>query len=253
MLGIAAPRMRSSSGIARRCARPKPPAIRARRNWRGSLLHNLGWTLHERGDYEGALATGSARSPLARRGRRAAHAHREVDGCARLRSLGASTRPSASSARSPPRRGAQPPDGYYYEELAEIAWRAGRGRARPWAAKAMRSSAGHLAHRQRAGALGAPRADRRSRAVNPAKRRAIFERAARGQSRSRRPSSSTRRPYELLVSVVLSAQATDKSVNKATAELYKVANTPRQMARLGVDGLIRTSAPSASITTRRRT
>jgi endonuclease-3 len=40
-------------------------------------------------------------------------------------------------------------------------------------------------------------------------------------------------PFTLLVSVVLSAQATDKSVNKATAELFKLADTPAKMAALG--------------------
>ena len=40
-------------------------------------------------------------------------------------------------------------------------------------------------------------------------------------------------PYTLLVSVVLSAQATDKSVNKATAELFKIADTPQKMTALG--------------------
>jgi len=40
-------------------------------------------------------------------------------------------------------------------------------------------------------------------------------------------------PFTLLVSVVLSAQATDKSVNKATAELFKIADTPAKMAALG--------------------
>jgi len=45
-------------------------------------------------------------------------------------------------------------------------------------------------------------------------------------------------PFTLLVSVVLSAQTTDKSVNKATAPLYKIADTPQQMVALGVDGLI---------------
>ena len=45
-------------------------------------------------------------------------------------------------------------------------------------------------------------------------------------------------PFTLLVAVVLSAQATDKSVNIATAELYKVADTPQKMVALGVDGLI---------------
>ena len=44
-------------------------------------------------------------------------------------------------------------------------------------------------------------------------------------------------PYTLLVSVVLSAQATDVSVNKATAALYKVADTPQKMVALGEAGL----------------
>src|SRR6185503_18472877 len=46
-------------------------------------------------------------------------------------------------------------------------------------------------------------------------------------------------PFELLVSVILSAQATDKSVNLATAELYKRANTPAKILALGQDGLER--------------
>ena len=44
-------------------------------------------------------------------------------------------------------------------------------------------------------------------------------------------------PFELLVSVILSAQATDISVNKATNNLYPVANTPEKIFELGVDGL----------------
>ena len=44
-------------------------------------------------------------------------------------------------------------------------------------------------------------------------------------------------PYELLVAVVLSAQATDKSVNLATRELFPVANTPEAIVKLGVQGL----------------
>ena len=44
-------------------------------------------------------------------------------------------------------------------------------------------------------------------------------------------------PFELLIAVILSAQATDVSVNKATAKLYAVANTPEQILALGVDGL----------------
>jgi endonuclease-3 len=72
--------------------------------------------------------------------------------------------------------------------------------------------------------------------MNPAKRRAIFERL-----REANPDPKTElehaSPFELLVSVVLSAQATDKGVNKATAKLYKVANTPESIVRLGVEGL----------------
>ena len=45
-------------------------------------------------------------------------------------------------------------------------------------------------------------------------------------------------PYTLLVAVVLSAQATDKSVNLATRSLFKVADTPQKMLKLGYDGLI---------------
>ncbi|MCZ4053704.1 endonuclease III [Oxalobacter sp. OxGP1] len=45
-------------------------------------------------------------------------------------------------------------------------------------------------------------------------------------------------PYELLVAVMLSAQATDISVNKATEKLYPVANTPEAIVRLGADGLM---------------
>jgi len=44
-------------------------------------------------------------------------------------------------------------------------------------------------------------------------------------------------PFELLVSVILSAQATDVSVNKATRKLYPVANTPEKLLGLGVEGL----------------
>ena len=73
--------------------------------------------------------------------------------------------------------------------------------------------------------------------MNPAKRLAIFERFRAGN-----PHPVTelvyRTPFELLVAVVLSAQATDRSVNKATARLFATANTPAAIARLGVDGLI---------------
>jgi endonuclease-3 len=45
-------------------------------------------------------------------------------------------------------------------------------------------------------------------------------------------------PFELLIAVILSAQATDVSVNKATRKLFPKANTPAQIFALGVDGLI---------------
>jgi endonuclease III len=74
--------------------------------------------------------------------------------------------------------------------------------------------------------------------VNDAKRRAIFERlrAANPEPRTELHFSS---PFELLVAVILSAQATDKSVNKATAGLFRAAPTPAAMLALGVDGLSR--------------
>ena len=72
--------------------------------------------------------------------------------------------------------------------------------------------------------------------MNLEKRRKIFERF-----RVANPNPTTelayRTPYELLVAVVLSAQATDKSVNAATAKLFPVANTPQQLVALGVKGL----------------
>ena len=45
-------------------------------------------------------------------------------------------------------------------------------------------------------------------------------------------------PFELLVAVALSAQATDVSVNKATRQLFKAANTPEQIYALGIEGLV---------------
>jgi endonuclease III len=73
--------------------------------------------------------------------------------------------------------------------------------------------------------------------VNAAKRASIFERLAAANPEPR-SELEFRSPFELLVAVVLSAQATDRSVNKATAELYRVANTPAAIAALGVDGLV---------------
>jgi endonuclease III len=72
--------------------------------------------------------------------------------------------------------------------------------------------------------------------VNAHKRRLIYERLA-----AANPEPTTelqyRTPFELLVAVVLSAQATDVSVNKATRKLFAVANTPARMLALGEQGL----------------
>jgi endonuclease-3 len=72
--------------------------------------------------------------------------------------------------------------------------------------------------------------------VNPQKRHDIFARLreANPQPRTELTYASV---FELLVAVILSAQATDKSVNKATAELFRAANTPASILALGVRGL----------------
>jgi endonuclease-3 len=69
--------------------------------------------------------------------------------------------------------------------------------------------------------------------MNPQKRREIFRRL---QAANPNPTTELHysSPYELLVAVVLSAQATDKSVNQATAELFRQFNTPEKMVKLGV-------------------
>ncbi len=72
--------------------------------------------------------------------------------------------------------------------------------------------------------------------MNDSQRTEIFKRLKRAN-----PAPTTelkyRTPFELLVSVILSAQATDKSVNKATAGLFNVANTPEKILNLGLRGL----------------
>jgi endonuclease-3 len=95
--------------------------------------------------------------------------------------------------------------------------------------------------------------------MNPAKRRAIYERL---RSMNPHPKSELEysSPYQLLVAVVLSAQATDKSVNLATRTLFKVAPTPSKMVALGeatlIDhirtiGLFRTKAKNVIALSRR--
>ena len=72
--------------------------------------------------------------------------------------------------------------------------------------------------------------------MTPPQRREFF---ARLQAANPHPTTELQyaSPFELLVAVILSAQATDKSVNKATARLFPVANTPAQMLALGEDAL----------------
>ncbi len=73
--------------------------------------------------------------------------------------------------------------------------------------------------------------------MNPQKRHAIFSRlkAANPAPRTELEYST---PFELLIAVILSAQATDKSVNLATRKLYPVARTPRDIHKLGLDKLV---------------
>lgn len=72
--------------------------------------------------------------------------------------------------------------------------------------------------------------------MNSAKRLEIFRRLHEDNPDPKTELSYTT-PFELLISVILSAQATDVSVNKATARLYPVANTPQAIYELGVEGL----------------
>jgi endonuclease III len=73
--------------------------------------------------------------------------------------------------------------------------------------------------------------------VNAAKRHAIFSRL-RAANPDPRSELEYQTPFELLISVILSAQATDKSVNLATKPLFRRHNTPAKILALGVDGLI---------------
>jgi endonuclease III len=72
--------------------------------------------------------------------------------------------------------------------------------------------------------------------MNSVKRHAIF---ARFRAANPKPTTELeyQTPFELLIGVILSAQATDKSVNAVTRKLFPVARTPRAIAALGVEGL----------------
>jgi len=72
--------------------------------------------------------------------------------------------------------------------------------------------------------------------VNKEKRSEIFQRLQAANPKPE-PELTFNSPFELLVAVVLSAQATDKSVNKATAKLFPIANTPKAILKLGEEQL----------------
>ncbi|WP_324690228.1 endonuclease III [Cobetia sp. D5] len=72
--------------------------------------------------------------------------------------------------------------------------------------------------------------------MNAQKRLEIFTRL-RNENPEPRTELAWSTPFELLIAVLLSAQATDVGVNKATAKLYPVANTPESILALGVEGL----------------
>ena len=72
--------------------------------------------------------------------------------------------------------------------------------------------------------------------MNREKRRALFQRLAAAIPEPK-TELNYRTPFELLVAVVLSAQATDRGVNKATEKLFAVANTPQAILALGENGL----------------
>jgi tetratricopeptide (TPR) repeat protein len=140
MLAIAAPPARQLDWNLQALAAADAAADPRARRWRGSLLNNLGWTLHERGDFEAALACWQQ-----------ALAAREAAGdvatiriarwtVARgMRSLGRlGEAESMQRALADELAAAGAPDGFVFEELAEIALARGdRAAAQPWAAKAL--------------------------------------------------------------------------------------------------------------------
>jgi endonuclease-3 len=89
---------------------------------------------------------------------------------------------------------------------------------------------------RRAATADAPVKERSGAQMKPAQIQDMF---ARLQALNPAPTTELEytTPYELLVAVALSAQSTDVGVNKATRKLFPIANTPRQIAALGVEGL----------------
>jgi len=139
MLAIAAPPSRQLALNLRALAAADATQDARTRGWRAALLNNLGWTMHERGDaraalayWQDALAAFEAKHDL--RGTRIARwtVARGLRSLGRLDEAEAIQRALAGELDA-----AHAPDGYVFEELAEIAVARGdRGAARPWAAKA---------------------------------------------------------------------------------------------------------------------
>lgn len=140
MLAIASPPERQLDWHRQALAAADAATDARARGWRGSLLHNLGWTMHEQGDFAAALAYWQE----ALAAREAAHDVPRIR-IARwtvargLRSLGRLGEAEAMQrALADELEAAQTPDGYVFEELAEIALAHGdRAAAQPWAAKAL--------------------------------------------------------------------------------------------------------------------
>jgi len=140
MLAIASPAEQQIEWHKRAIAAAASADDARTRGWRASLLHNLGWTLHDRGDYAAALDCW--RQALG--AREAAHDVPRTR-VARwtvargLRSLGRLDEAEAMQrALAEELQAANSPDGYVFEELAEIALARGdRAAAQPWAAQAI--------------------------------------------------------------------------------------------------------------------
>ena len=108
-------------------------------------------------------------------------------------------------------------------------------RDRPAAGRAREKSA-----KKPATKLGQPRATKKSlKAIKPWTPAEVYEAFSRFRKANPEPRGELEHlnPYTLLVAVVLSAQATDAGVNKATRELFRVADTPQKMLALGEERL----------------
>jgi tetratricopeptide (TPR) repeat protein len=139
MLAIAAPPERQLEWNRKALAAADAARDARARGWRASLLHNLGWTMHERGDYaaalaywQQALAAREASHDLARTRIARWTVARGLRSLGRLDEAEAMQRSLADELQA-----AGAPDGYVFEELAEIALARGdRAAARPFASKA---------------------------------------------------------------------------------------------------------------------